>query len=117
MKDINKKRRREQQVSREMIRLYCRKNHPQAWKQAGGMCPQCQALADYAAQRSEKCPFMGTKTFCSNCTVHCYKPEMRSQIRTVMRFSGPRMLLYHPCMAIWHVVSSLREKRRLKKKA
>ena len=31
---------------------------------------------------------MEQKTFCANCKVHCYKPEMREQIRKVMRFSG-----------------------------
>ena len=48
--------------------------------------------------------FMENKTFCSNCRVHCYKPEMREKIREVMRFSGPRMLLCHPILAVWHVV-------------
>ncbi len=28
------------------------------------------------------------KTFCANCKVHCYKPEMREKIRAVMRFFG-----------------------------
>ena len=32
------------------------------------------------------------KTFCSNCTVHCYRPEMRERIRTVMRYAGPRKM-------------------------
>lgn len=32
---------------------------------------------------------METKTFCSNCKVHCYKPEMREKIRDVMRFPAP----------------------------
>lgn len=58
---------------------------------------------------------METKTFCSNCRVHCYKPAMREKIRQVMRFSGPRMLFYHPMLAIRHVVESKREKRREKK--
>ncbi len=31
-----------------------------------------------------------------------------------MWFSGPRMLLYHPVMAIWHVVCSMREKKKQK---
>ena len=61
------------------------------------------------------CPFMEKKTFCSNCTVHCYKPEMRERIKKVMKFSGPRMLLYHPFMAVWHVVSSRLEKKKDKK--
>ena len=58
---------------------------------------------------------MEEKTFCANCKVHCYKPEMREQIRQVMRFSGPRMLLYHPFLAIWHLVCS-KENRKNKQK-
>ena len=27
----------------------------------------------------------------------------------VMRFSGPRMLLHHPILAIWHLICSKRE--------
>ncbi|MDM8126172.1 nitrous oxide-stimulated promoter family protein [Mediterraneibacter glycyrrhizinilyticus] len=27
---------------------------------------------------------------------------------------GPRMLLYHPILAVWHVVCSLREKKKQK---
>ena len=112
MKDVETKREREKRVVSEMIALYCRKNH-------GGkeLCPECAALRDYAVQRSDKCPFMETKTFCSNCRVHCYKPEMREKIRTVMRFSGPRMLFYHPIMAIRHVIESMKEKKRLQKEA
>lgn len=30
----------------------------------------------YARLRSDKCPFMETKTFCSNCKVHCYKEDI-----------------------------------------
>ena len=73
------------------------------------MCPVCQELSDYAKLRSHKCPFMEQKTFCANCKVHCYKPEKREQIRQVMRFSGPRMLLHHPILAIWHLICSKRE--------
>ena len=65
--------------------------------------------------RIEKCPFMETKTFCSNCRVHCYRAEMREKIREVMRFSGPRMIFYHPVMAVRHVVSSIREKKRMER--
>ena len=55
------------------------------------------------------------KTFCVNCRVHCYKPDMREKIRAVMRFSGPRMIFYHPVAAIRHVVETKREKKRLKR--
>lgn len=106
--DVNEKREREKRVVGEMIALYCRKKH-------GGkaLCKACAALDRYARERSDKCPFMENKTFCSNCRVHCYKPEMREKIREVMRFSGPRMLFHHPVMAVSHVYSTMREKRKL----
>ena len=114
MKGIEKKRRKEQYVVGEMIRLYCGKKHKEADRQKGRLCPECQELLDFARHRSEKCPFMENKTFCSNCKVHCYKPEMHEKIRQVMRFSGPRMLFYHPILAVWHVVCSVREKKEQK---
>ena len=54
--------------------------------------------------------FMETKTFCSQCKVHCYKTKQREQIRKVMRFSGPRMLFYHPIMAIRHLYYQITDK-------
>lgn len=111
MKTTADKREREKAVVSLMIRLYCKKNH----HVREGLCPDCAALEQYARMRSDKCPFMETKTFCSNCTVHCYKPEMREKIRQVMRFSGPRMLFHHPVMAVRHVIESKKEKRRIEK--
>ena len=106
--DVQSKRAREKETVSLMIAIYCRKKH-------GGktLCPDCAALDSYARQRSDKCPFMETKTFCSNCKVHCYKPDMREKIREVMRFSGPRMIFHHPVMAIRHVIESKKEKKRL----
>lgn len=111
MTDVERKRRREKKLVSQMIALYCRKQH----HTKDGLCARCAALNEYANSRSDKCPFMETKTFCSNCRVHCYKPEMREEIRKVMRFSGPRMVLHHPVPAIRHVIESKKEKRRLEK--
>uniref|UniRef100_UPI0040576A2E nitrous oxide-stimulated promoter family protein n=1 Tax=Agathobacter sp. TaxID=2021311 RepID=UPI0040576A2E len=110
-RDIFSKREREKATVSEMIALYCRKKH----KTKDGLCRECKELKEYACLRSDKCPFMETKTFCSNCKVHCYKPQMRERIREVMHFSGPRMIFSHPIMAIRHVIESKKEKRRLKK--
>lgn len=107
--NASEKREREKETVSLMIRLYCRKKHGTK----SGLCAVCRELSDYAATRSDRCPFMETKTFCSNCRVHCYKPEMRDRIRAVMRFSGPRMIFYHPVMAVRHVIESRREKRRI----
>lgn len=109
---IEKKRQREKAVVDLMIRLYCNKNHGTHSE----LCSECKQLSDYARLRSDKCPFMETKTFCANCKVHCYKPEMREKIKLVMRFSGPRMIFHHPILAIRHVIESKREKKRENKR-
>ncbi len=87
MEDVDSQKR----VIRNMIRLYCRKKH-------GGesICEDCDALLVYAVNKLSKCPFKDEKPVCSDCKIHCYKPEMRDKVREVMRFSGPRMLFYHP---------------------
>ena len=112
MNKTESKRQREKQTVALMIHLYCNKKHGTRKT----LCPECQALFQYAAIRSDKCPFMETKTFCSNCHVHCYKPEMREKIREVMRFSGPRMIFHHPVMAIRHALESRKEKTEMEKK-
>ena len=108
--NVNQKREREKEVVSLMIRLYCNKQHH---TKKGTLCPDCAALEEYARHRSDVCPFMENKTFCANCKVHCYKPEMREKIRTVMRFSGPRMIFHHPVMAMRHLIETKKEKRRL----
>jgi len=112
MNAVDTKREREKKTVAFMIRLYCRKKHGTKAE----LCTECKTLTEYAAERSDRCPFMENKTFCSNCKVHCYKPDMREKIREVMRFSGPRMILYHPVMAIRHVIESKKEKRRMENK-
>ncbi len=105
------KREREKAVVETMIRLYCRGNHDSRGKV---LCPQCAELKDYAFLRTDRCPFMEEKTFCSNCRVHCYRPDMRERIRTVMRYSGPRMVYHHPVLALRHLHESRKEKRTAK---
>lgn len=106
MKRVDKKTQREQETIAYMIAYYCRKQH-----HTTSLCPDCKALLVYANKRIELCPFKETKTFCSACKVHCYKQEERDQIRKVMRYSGPRMLLHHPLMALHHLYIEKKEKR------
>lgn len=103
-------REREKQILSLMIHIYCQKVH----KSENALCSQCSELMEYAFARSDRCPFMESKTFCSNCKVHCYKPEMRERIRQVMRFSGSRMMLYYPITAVRHIIESKKEKSRLR---
>ena len=83
-----------------MIEMYCRRNHATA----GSLCAECQQLTDYAMQRLDRCPFQAEKTTCATCSVHCYKPDMRQRVRTVMRHTGPRMLVSHPILTIRHML-------------
>lgn len=110
-KDTASKREKEKELVSQMIALYCKKQHGGLH----GLCAECAELDTYARLRSDKCPFMETKTFCSNCKVHCYKPVMREKIREVMRFSGPRMIFTHPITAVRHVIETKKEKKRLEK--
>ena len=98
---------KEEEVVTLMINLYYKK-----CKDAKGKDEEKEDLLNYVRLRLSKCPFGDNKTFCSNCKIHCYLPEYRAKIKKVMRFSGPRMLFYHPVIAVRHVAQTLKEKRK-----
>jgi hypothetical protein len=95
---------REARTIEAMIRLYCRAQHGGD----GALCATCAGLLDYAHARLEKCPFQEDKTTCLKCPVHCYKADMRKEVRAVMRYAGPRMLYRHPVLAILHLLDGVR---------
>ena len=97
------RRRRELRTLETMMRMYCRHHHG-----SHALCAECVELRDYARRRLERCVFGDAKPTCANCTVHCYKAEMRERVRAVMRWAGPRMLLRHPVIAILHVIDGRR---------
>ncbi len=97
---------REKRTASAMIALYCRANH----STSGELCQECATLHDYAVARLNRCPFGIHKSTCAECPVHCYKPDMKAQIKKVMRYSGPRMLRRHPLLALMHQFDSLRSK-------
>ena len=103
-----KKRQQEKATVGLMIELYCRGHHGTP---KGRLCPDCAVLRDYADARVDHCPHIATKTFCSVCQTHCYKPEMRERIRQVMRWSGPRMLFHHPVLAVRHLAETRKQKK------
>ena len=94
---------RETQTVRLMIELYCRDHH-------GGEspCEVCGELVDYAEKRIAGCPFGKAKPACSDCRIHCFKPEMRTRIRDVMCYAGPRMAWRHPLLSLDHLRRKLR---------
>lgn len=126
--DIARKRAEDAEMVSQMIALWCRAHHDavpvgddatadglantvRLGRRDIRLCPDCAELRDYAIARIKHCPHMDTKTFCSACPTHCYKPEMRERIREVMRWSGPRMLRYRPIPAIKHAIVTIRAKR------
>jgi len=104
---------RERVTVDKMIELYCRESHA-TWD---ALCAECAGLSEYAHQRLEKCVFGAEKPTCANCPVHCYKPEMRSKVRAVMRYAGPRMLLRHPVLALRHLLDGRKKAPELKRRS
>ena len=98
MSDPQDRLKRERRTIKVMIEIYCRGHH----RSEETLCTECQALYAYGMRRIEKCPFQADKPTCAKCTVHCYKADMREQVRRVMRYSGPRMMIYCPFLAILH---------------
>jgi hypothetical protein len=97
---------REKETVLKMITLYCYDHHTVG---DSSLCEDCQSLAEYAFQRIERCPYGIQKPTCAKCPIHCYRADEREAIRKVMRYSGPRMILRHPRLAILHLVDSLRK--------
>lgn len=98
----------EKKVVNKMIRIYCKLRH----KTSSGLCNQCLELRNYAMLRLEKCPFGEKKPTCESCSIHCYKDNMRQEIREVMRFAGPRMIFVHPKDAIRHLFQKTKRVKR-----
>ena len=97
------RRAREAKTLDAMIRMHCMHHHG-----SGPLCTECEALSGYARRRLERCVFGDAKPTCANCVVHCYRGDMRERVREVMRWAGPRMLLRHPVLAVWHLADSRR---------
>ena len=97
--------RRERKTISAMIGMYCRDAHG---ARPSELCEDCEVLNDYAMQRIDKCPFCLEKPTCANCTIHCYKDDMREEVRKVMRYAGPRMIRRHPILAVLHIVDGFR---------
>lgn len=85
-----------------MVHYFCKKKHHNK-----GLCSNCSALLEYAESRINNCPIKDKKTVCSNCKIHCYRPEMRQKIKDVMRFSGPRLLLFKPVWGFEYLIKKL----------
>ncbi len=95
----------EKETLKKMIHLYCKKQRHSDQIP----CEDCLALFNYACRRLDLCKFGAAKPTCAKCPVHCYKPDQREKVKAIMRYAGPRMIIYHPLDAVRHLI---RNKRR-----
>lgn len=87
----------EKELLEIMISIY-EKDHHQDLKK----------LKAYAFKRIECCPRKEEKTFCSSCSIHCYKKKYRVQIKEIMKYAGKRMILKHPIITIKHLLNTIK---------
>lgn len=99
------RRNRESKTVAAMIAMYCQ-GHRHG--NSAVLCPRCARLSEYAARRLVRCMFGDDKPTCAKCAVHCYSAERRAEIKVVMKWAGPRMLLNHPLLAISHLLDGRR---------
>ncbi len=91
--------RREWRTMTAMVEIYCRGRHG---ARGGALCPECADFLTYAGQRLQRCRFGSAKPTCARCPVHCYNKTRREQVKTIMRYAGPRMLWEHPWLSLRH---------------
>lgn len=89
----------DKKISKWMIEYYCKKKH-----KGGRLCNECSSLFGYVLLRIDKCPFGEKKPVCSSCTIHCYNPLMKEEIKSVMKFSGPAILFRKPVTGIKYLL-------------
>ena len=102
---------REKKTIDKMVRIYCKSHHNIKSNQ---LCDECNEFLEYAFIRLDKCPFQEEKSTCGKCVVHCYQPQMREKAKKIMRYSGPRMLLHSPILAIHHLIDGRKKPQTLK---
>jgi hypothetical protein len=100
---LKRRRERESIIVQAMIGMYCRSNHGRD----SNLCNECLSLSVYASKRLLSCMYGELKPVCKECPVHCYSPQMREQMRLVMRWAGPRMIYKKPGFAIVHFFDQL----------
>jgi len=103
--------RREKRTIDKMVHIYCKGNHKTKRNQ---LCAECSEFLSYAFIRLDKCPFQEEKSTCGKCLVHCYQPQMREKAKKIMRYSGPRMFLHSPRLALHHIFNGRKKPLTLK---
>lgn len=91
----------------QLVQIYCRSHHgdreahavtaggtlvPWMDRQDLHLCSKCGSLFLHGAAKRVFCPY-DPKPRCKKCPTPCYRPGYREAMRTVMRYSGSRMIL------------------------
>jgi Nitrous oxide-stimulated promoter len=84
-----------------MVNLYCNKKH-KTKRYSEELCEECSELLEYANKRLSLCKFGENKSSCYKCKIHCYKKDMKEKVKEIMKFSGPRLIIYDPIELIRH---------------
>ena len=97
------KQQREKHTVEKMIDIYCKAMHqPDKVR-----CEKCEQLLQYSTQRIGKCIYGKDKPVCAKCKIH-YRPQMREEIKNVMRYAGPKMGIKTSDFGILSFIDSLR---------
>jgi hypothetical protein len=96
--------RREKRTLIALTRIYCNAHHGKKF----GMCCECNELAMYAMGKIGRCSFGKNKPICNRCTVHCFHPDYREEMKKVMRYSGPRIIWRHPILALRYYIRKIK---------
>jgi hypothetical protein len=86
-----------------MTNIYCNAHHD------ANRCSVCSAFVHYVEQKLDRCVYGDKKPACKKCPIHCYKPEEKKLARTIMVYSGPKMLLKHPILSIKHFIKATKK--------
>ncbi len=116
---LDKGLRRDLKVLAKFVALYCKHKHKGVTVGPSGLkafdvediagrpvqlCSECSKLLAHAFVKRSVCPF-DPKPACKHCTQHCYHPKYREQMRTVMKYSGRRLVLSGRLDYLFHLFS------------
>ena len=91
----------EKRILHKMIKLYCNKHH----NTQSQLCPNCSDIYFYSLKQIDRCPHAENKPTCNQCETNCYVEDIRIKIKKIMKWSGPRILFYHPIYAIRYIIN------------
>ncbi len=107
MRKENNKLTTEKKTVELMITMYCEAHHN---NKNEGLCYRCTNLLKYAKLRIDNCVYGVEKPTCDLCPIHCYNKFSRDEIKKIMKYSGPRMILRHPILFIKHLSRNINSK-------